>query len=221
MHLVYVDESGDPGSLRSPTDHYVLAGLCLAASDWHSCHQGLHRLRERMHASMGLSLEAEIHAAEFLGGARRHQGLEAWQRVRAAHWVVQDLARLPAAKLLLAQRCKAGCVDVLGECWRELCVQALASAGGDTLLIVTDTTDGPRVIEALAGLETAARERIIDDPFHRDSRKSLLLQTVDLVAYLHRQAFRPNGLFRSGSADQLQRDFARLLGDRSKGRGRV
>lgn len=211
MHLLYVDESGDPGSRNSPTEHYVLAGLCLPAANWHPCQQRLEHLRARMETSMGLRVDAEMHAAEFLGGAKRHLGLEAWQRVRAAQWVVQDLAGHPGARPILAQRRKEACPDVLGECWRELCLQALASADGDKLIIVTDTTDGPRVIEALARLETAARGRIIDDPFHRDSRKSLLLQTVDLLAYMQRQALCPNGLFKSGAASQLQRDFDCLM----------
>jgi len=35
MHFIYLDESGDPGMNGSPTNHYILAGFALTASDWH------------------------------------------------------------------------------------------------------------------------------------------------------------------------------------------
>lgn len=216
VHLMYVDESGDPGSRNSPTEHYVLAGICVAARDWRACQLTLAGLRARMEATMGLSREAEMHAAEFLGGAKRHLGLEAWQRVRAAQWVIHELAALDCARPIIVGREKHATGDVLGECWRDLCQQGLSEIESEGLLIVTDTTDGRRLVEALAGLDDAVRSRLIDEPFHRDSRESLLLQTVDLLAYLRRQALCPNGLFRSGATDHLQRDFATLMADSGK-----
>jgi hypothetical protein len=35
MHLVYVDESGDPGINNSPTASYILSGLKIPAEHWH------------------------------------------------------------------------------------------------------------------------------------------------------------------------------------------
>jgi hypothetical protein len=214
MRLVYIDESGDPGARNSPTRHYVLAGLCVDERDWAALHGSLLRLRHQLDEVMGLNAGAEMHAAEFLGGAKVHLGLEPWQRVRAAQWVTRELKARRVVAPIIAARDKSRCPEPLGECWRELCGKAAAMESGKDgyLLLVTDMTDGKRVRAALESLDAQSRLSIVDEPFHRDSRESLILQAADLLAYLGKQSLSPNGLFRTGLANGLLREFRNLTG---------
>jgi hypothetical protein len=191
----------------------VLAGLSVNERDWAACRDGLWNTRARLERVMGLGRDGEIHAAEFLGGARIHRGLEPWQRVRAAQWIIEDLGELGLADFVICARRKQVDTDHLGECWRELCAKSAERAtSGEHLLLVTDVTDGQQINQALHRLEPQVRGQIIDDPFHRDSRESVMLQAADLAAYLARQTINPNGLFRSGIANGLLRDFRELSG---------
>jgi len=212
MRLVYIDESGDPGARNSPTRHYVLAGLCVDERDWSALHGSLLRLRHQLDEVMWLNAGAEMHAAEFLGGARVHLGLEPWQRVRAAQWVIRELKARQVVATIVAARDKSRCPDPLGECWRELCGKAatMGSREDGYLLLVTDMTDGKRVRQALENLDTQSRRLVIDEPFHRDSRESLILQAADLLAYLGKQSLSPNGLFRTGLGNGLLKEFRNL-----------
>lgn len=67
MHILFVDESGDPGLNNSPTRQYVLAGLLMPLSAWWGCRQRLLDHRERIQQSYGAKIEAELHASEYLG----------------------------------------------------------------------------------------------------------------------------------------------------------
>lgn len=59
-----------------------------------------------MKDKLGLNFAAEIHAAEFLGGAHIYLGLEAWQRVRAIRWLLKELSREPKLKFVAIGRDK-------------------------------------------------------------------------------------------------------------------
>ena len=94
-----------------------------------------------MHRAYGTDELAELHASEFLGGAKTHLGLLPWQRIRAAQWLVRDLAALDRNQLLLAAADKDVCAEPLATCWVALCQEALARTEGQ-LVIITDLTDG-------------------------------------------------------------------------------
>ena len=45
MYLMYVDESGDPGTSGSKTDHYILTGLVIHELSWRKTLDDLVELR--------------------------------------------------------------------------------------------------------------------------------------------------------------------------------
>lgn len=211
MHLLFVDESGDPGLKGSPTGHFILAGLLMEADRWLGWSGALRRQRENMDAVLGLRREAELHAAEFLGGAKVHLGLLPWQRLRAAKWVVDTMRHEQGGRLLLQVVSKEVGKDPLAEGWAALIKEATGCCEGP-IVVLTDTTDGRRLARVMDELPEARRLRIVERPLHMDSRDSALLQAVDLVAYLQRQHMRPNGLFReSTDARTLLRTFSGLI----------
>lgn len=204
MHLVYVDESGDPGINNSPTASYILSGLKVPAEHWHDAQRRLLAFRHRMRDHLGLKLSAEIHAAEFLGGAKVFHGLEARQRLRVALWLLRELVEVPGLSCHSVACLKQTQPEPMKTCWRHLAADLTSSSTGP-LLLVADMGEAEAIKEAIMAFRSAhpSQALIIEDPFHRDSRHSYFLQAVDLVAYLQRQRHHPNALFRARQPEEL------------------
>ncbi len=54
MYLMYVDESGDPGTVNSPTRYFVLSGLVVHELSWLATLDSLIDFRRRMRDTFGL-----------------------------------------------------------------------------------------------------------------------------------------------------------------------
>jgi hypothetical protein len=204
MHLVYVDESGDPGARHSPTATYFLSSLSIPAERWAEAHGRLVGFRQRMRDQLGLKLAAEIHAVEFLGGAKMFLGLEARQRLRIALWLIRELRQIPGAHSLTVGCHKHTHAEPTKACWRQL-AHALASSTPGHLIMLADMGEEVAIRQAVAQFRTEApgQNTLIEDPFHRDSRHSYFLQAIDLLAYLHRQRHHPNALFRDKQPTEI------------------
>ena len=222
MDLIYIDESGDIGKVNSPTQEYLLVAMIIPHSRWHELDQRLHEARRRMKRQLGLDTMAEIHAVEFLGGARIHLGLEAWQRVWTARWLLREMSRQRHVRFIVRGRNKTATADVFTECWSGLATQ-LNGDIVDKALMLTDVTDRNHLHHAI-GRHPGAKNReaiekhsdfnlkLIEDPLHLDSKHSLMLQIVDLIAYLWRQKLRPNSFFQKEHPKELIRQAIRLTG---------
>ena len=66
MFMIYVDESGDPGLVNSPTDYYALSGLVVHELRWSVYLDQLINFRKRMQATFGLRVREEIHASAMI-----------------------------------------------------------------------------------------------------------------------------------------------------------
>ena len=60
MHIMYVDESGDPGIQGSPSRYYVLSGIVIHELRWLDCLNQIINFRRRMQGSFGLRMREEI-----------------------------------------------------------------------------------------------------------------------------------------------------------------
>lgn len=220
MDLIYVDESGDPGTRNSPTKEYILVALIIPESIWHELDWRIHRSRVRMQKHLGLSYDKEIHAVDFLGGARLHLGLPAWNRVRAIRWMLKEVQRQTEARFIVVIQHKDQSTSVFKDAWHKLINQFDKILTGRAL-IITDTTDRIALLKALdyrwSRDECAQPQpthpwhaKLVENPIHSDSRDSRLLQLTDLIAYLCRQALHPNHLFNEPKPRQLIRIAKRL-----------
>jgi hypothetical protein len=211
MHLVYVDESGDPGINNSPTASYILSGLKIPAEHWHDAQARLLSFRHRMRDHLGLKLSAEIHAAEFLGGAKTFLGLEPRQRLRVALWLLRELGEVPGLSCHSVACFKQAQPEPMIACWRQLAADLTSSSSGP-MLLVADMGEAEAIKNAIAAFRSAhpSQALIIEDPFHRDSRHSYFLQAADLVAYLQRQRHHPNALFKSTQPEELFSELDRV-----------
>lgn len=68
MHLIYIDESKD--NLTRP-HKAIYSGLCIEASVWRSVHEHIREYREHLRATRGIFLKTELHASPFLRGKGR------------------------------------------------------------------------------------------------------------------------------------------------------
>lgn len=100
--------------------------------------------------------------------------------------------------------------DPVSDSWKTLCEQALSLIQGE-LIVVTDVTDGKKVISVTESLPTTIRQRLVEHPFHQDSKVSPILQAVDMLAYLHRQRFSPNRIFEGTGGRRLLNEFTFLV----------
>jgi Protein of unknown function (DUF3800) len=218
MHLVYVDESGDVGLTNSPTREYLLVAIIVPDKSWHKILARINRTRRRMKEKLGLDFAAEIHAAEFLGGAHTHLGLEAWQRVRAIRWLLKELSREPELGFIAIGKTKLSGAEILHPSWSRL-IEEAENRTSERIMLLTDVTDRKAVLKAVHLREEedgpntqGPSERLIEDPIHIDSRHSRFIQISDLIAYLLRQSLKPNAHFRNEQPRQLVRMATKLTG---------
>ena len=222
MDLIYVDESGDIGTVNSPTKEYLLVAMIVPEESWHELDGRIAQARQRMKAQLGLDMAAEIHAVEFLGGAKFHQGLETWQRLWVTRWLLRELSRQNGLRFAVIARPKELQSEVFISTWTALKESVDNKIRGRAMLI-TDVTDRQSVLRAIgrhpagnnhpnATHESSFQAKLIEDPIHMDSRHSRILQMVDLVAYLWRQKLRPNSLFQKKDPRELIRLTTKLTG---------
>lgn len=66
MYVMYVDESGDTGRLRSPTGHFALSSIVVHESRWRDFIDILIAFRKTLRSVHGLPVRGEIHASKFI-----------------------------------------------------------------------------------------------------------------------------------------------------------
>ncbi|MBK9109977.1 MAG: DUF3800 domain-containing protein [Saprospiraceae bacterium] len=63
---MYVDESGDCGTVNSPSKYFVLSALVIHEFAWQQFIEDLISFRRSLKANYNLKMSEEIHAGEFL-----------------------------------------------------------------------------------------------------------------------------------------------------------
>lgn len=77
MYFMYVDESGDVGTLGSPSRYFVLSCIVFHETNWQRFLNNLVVFRRSAKAKKGLLLKDEIHAAEFIRGNCKSRTIKA------------------------------------------------------------------------------------------------------------------------------------------------
>lgn len=205
MHLIYLDESGDPGQRNSPTQHYVLAGFSLPASEWHQVNERFTLFREWASQHHGLDRAREIHAAEFLGAANMHCGLARSTRLLIMRKLLGMLTLCPELRFFgwIDPKEKGDPLERTGHrclCDLENWVKAGYFGGSNGLFLIHDQmTRQPK------SWRRPENTVIIERPMAIDSRTSNLLQAADLIAYLLKQSRSPNRYLKEQGAQHLIR----------------
>lgn len=217
MYLMYVDESGDPGVVNSPTRHFALSGLVVHESDWRDVLDRTIALRRQLRAKYSIKLREEVHAAEFVhrGGPVAH--IPKWQRLMilrdCLRFQSQLTGRVSILNVVVDKTHRSSPTDVFEWAWM-LCIQRFENTishgnfpGGhrEKGLIIVDRTDQGRLRKLLRKMRrynpvpsmhstssrSLALQSIVEDAVHRDSHHSLFIQLADVNAYFLRQKVKP------------------------------
>ena len=222
MHLVYVDESGDPGTTVNSSRYLILCGLSVHHADWHDVQKQLKELRERLTRLHGLCPEAEIHAAEFLSSSRDHLGLNQRQRIQCLLHLLGFLDRTPRIKAFRVVIDKSnGELDPLAAAWSALAIEVTnkiegashAKCTAEGLIVISDdmrNSPGGRWIQQAMQSAPKLDRLLVDLPFGRESHQSQLLQLSDLLSFLTKQTLMPNHFFSGPGGKALLRRYLRL-----------
>lgn len=231
MHLVYVDESGDPGVTAGSSRYFVLCGLGVHHADWHEVQQQLDELRDRLAKLHGLPPGAEIHAAEFLSSSRNHLGLNQRQRIQCLLHLLGFLHRtekIAAFRVFIDK--STGEPDPLATAWSALATEVRTRieasvhlrCSAEGLILISDDmrpSPGSRWINQALSADPKLGRLLIDLPFGRESHQSQLLQLSDLLSFLTKQMLMPNHFFAGPSGKALLRRYHRLWpAENDKGR---
>lgn len=123
MYLMYVDESGDPGMVNSPTRYFVLPGLVVHELSWLATLDSLIDFRRRMRDTFGLKLREEIHAAHFIRGSDELSRIPKHDRLAILRHFADELATLPGVTVInvvVDKHGKAPTYDPFEKSWQAL-----------------------------------------------------------------------------------------------------
>jgi hypothetical protein len=232
MFLMYVDESGDPGLVSSPTRYYVLSGLVLHELRWRPVLERLLEFRRGLRAQYGLKLREELHAAAMINKPGPLVRIKRHDRLAILRDFADALASVPELNVINVvvdkERKPAG-YDVFENAWKIL-IQRFEDTihhrnfrgprnADERAMIFSDSTDNKRLQQLLrklrvhnpvptrAGYRNSPLDRIIEDPTIRDSEESYLIQAVDLCAFLLYQELAPGAYMKKKAGHNY---FSRL-----------
>jgi Protein of unknown function (DUF3800) len=243
MYLMYVDESGDPGLVGSPTQYFVFSGLVMHELRWREFVEQVLAFRKRMKATYGLGVRDEIHAAEFV---RSSSSVKLPRHIRfliLRHFAV-ELSRmnwLSVTNVVVDKSSKPLGYDVFENAWKVLFQRfenTLANRNfpgpqnpDDLGIVICDDTNGgklsklmrrmgsynpiPNQQHAGPGYRNMPIKKVIEDPNLRDSKDSHPIQAADLCAYLLFQNLKPNGFMRKKSGQNLFKQLDPILNKRA------
>jgi hypothetical protein len=229
---MYVDESGDPGLINSPTRYYVLSGLVLHELRWRPVLERLLAFRNGLRAQYGLKLREELHAAAMINKPGPLVRIKRHDRLAILRDFADTLAAIPELNVInvvVDKERKAPDYNVFENAWTVL-IQRFEDTishrnfrgprnADDRAMIFPDNTDHKRLqhllrklrvhnpIPTRAGYRNAPMVQVIEDPTIRNSEESYLIQAVDLCAFLLYQELAPGAYMKKKAGHNY---FSRL-----------
>jgi len=223
MYLMYVDESGDPGTANSPTRYFTLSGLVVNEVHWQSAMERIADFRQRMRSAFGLQLREEIHSAKFVTSPGPLVRISRHDRLAILRHFADELAKMPELSVInvvVDKQGKPAIYDVFERAWQALMQRFEITlldnnfpspiGKGECGMIFADGQPSAKLIAMYTKMRACnsapdqpgrdsrkiAMKKIIEDPCFRDSAHSLLIQAADLIAFLLYQHEQPNQYMR-------------------------
>lgn len=219
MYLMYVDDSGDPGLVGSPSPFFVLSGIVIHDSHWQQCLSSLVSFRRSMKVKFGLKLREEIHSNPFIFKPGKLMRIKRNDRLTILREFIDEIEGLPNIDIInvvVDKSTKATGYDVFNVAWTAL-IQRFENTickgnfrvcnPSDKGLLLSDPTNGSLLTQKLRkmrhynlvpnspGYGTGYRNRqltsIVEDPVFRDSQHSFFIQAADVVAWMLTQKVNP------------------------------
>lgn len=206
MHLMYVDESGDPGLVQHSSPHYILSGLIVAQDDWNKYLDRLKTFRKSLKQTYALNQRTEIHASELIriGGLIEYRNISKTNRIKILKEYAEQLPIIfDSAKIINVYIDKATThsQDIFKTEWIRLLQRFdtyLKKTVMDKGIVIADDTDSNKLMNLQRKMRiynsvpshfgpqpyNAPIDNILEDTFSRASHHSYFLQSVDVVAHL-------------------------------------
>lgn len=239
MHILYTDESGDPGVGPHSSPHFILSGLIVSQHNWDKYLQRLKAFRKSLKNQYNLNQRTEIHANELI----RIKSISEYTRIRKTDRInilkdycsqiplIFDDTRIINICIRKADHPTTTNFNVLA--WNRLIQRYdtfLKKVGKDKGIIVSDDTDGASIMNLLRRMRVynpvpsyfssshqAPTDSIIEDLFQRSSQHSYFIQTVDVISHLlYRKEYPKGSLKKYGLEYQFSKLDPILLKEASK-----
>jgi hypothetical protein len=204
MHIFYIDDSYDQ-------ELCVFSALALPVDQWRQAYQQVRDWRQSLQQTFGINTQKELHAWKFVSGRGRPSERIITKSERAAifHDGLKMITKLPGARVFNVVFPKKEDERAFGRLLSRI-NRTLQAWGSHGILICDQGKDEaytrltrrmgtynpiPNRIGTKPGTGLAYRnfpiDRIIEDPFFKNSAQSYFIQLVDFVAYALLRRERP------------------------------
>ena len=204
MHLIYIDDSGDE-------ELCVFSALALPIDQWHTAFQRVRDFRRELRRAYGIYVYKELHAWKFVSGRGRPSDRVVTKGQRAAIFreALKVMAGLPGAQLFNAVFPRKQ--DEKAFEWMLNRVNRALQAWGSYAVLVCDKGKEiayTRLVRRMyvynpipsrygvwadtgKSWKNIPLDRVVEDPFFKDSAQSYFIQLVDFSAYALLRRERP------------------------------
>lgn len=240
MHIMYVDESGDPGKSEYASKHFALSGLIIDANNWSKYLQRLKAFRKSLSGLYKLNQRTEIHASELIriNKIDGYRHIKKADRIRILRFYCEQIPIIfNDAKVINVYFLKsafANSKEIHLTAWERLIQRFdtyLKKSVKDSGIVIADETNSREILGLIrkmriyspvkshfSGYYNAATDNIIEDLFQRRSDDSYFIQTVDVLAHcLYRKELPKGSLKKYGVEKFFQIIEPICLKEASKG----
>ena len=210
MYFLYVDESGDVGLTKSPTNHFCLSGF--AIHEWYR-HKTLAKIidfRKLMKEKYGLKLREELHAATYIHKPGSLQRIPKSLRLKILKDAIdfqKGLKEISIINVVVNKENQPKDADIFSIAWTKLMYkfddmlsnkklpnsQNLVDQG----MLIVDKTDEVKLRTMMRSMYRSNRtgqvaaSMLVEDAVHRNSHNSYFIQLADVNAYFLYQKYEP------------------------------
>ncbi len=220
MHLIYLDNSGDDQLV-------IFSALAIPIDQWHAAFKQVRDFRRVLKKTYGIYIHKELHAWEFVSGRGNISDhvVTKWQRCAIFRDALTMTGTLPGVRLFNAVFPKAQDERALERLLNRI-NRTMVTWNSHAILISDKGKElaYTRLVRKMyvfnpiqsrygtwkdtgATWKNIPLERIVEDPFFKDSSQSYFVQLVDFAAYALLRRERP---LASKSKYGLDQDFAYL-----------
>lgn len=193
MHICYIDDSGDDAAR-------VFSALAVPVDLWSQCLNQFHEFRRTLKKREGIFVRVEFHATEFVAGRGRiaDKVIPKGARCRIFGETVLEITKLPGVHLFNAAAPKneeerifermLNRINRTMQAWDSKCILVSDEGKDYTKLIRRMRVHNPIPSQFIRWPDGSMNknvplDRIIEDLFFRDSRRSYFIQMADFCAY--------------------------------------
>lgn len=227
MFLCYADETGDVGLDGTPSRYFGLSAIVVHELRWLTTLNAVVEFRQGLRQRYGLKLREEIHAGQMLNHPGDLARIPKSIRLRLLRDCLDfqaGLADISIINIAVDKQSKQAGYDVFDHAWRALLqrfhngmsYQAFPGPknADDKGLLISDRTEEAKLRQLARRLrrfnpvpsrgggpsKALPMELLVEDPVHRDSAHSFLIQLADVNSYFLKQSLEPAGYVRRQGA---------------------